>query len=188
MKRQLHLMPIKFSRRVGAEMLRTFANLEPSEEQVDAFTERWSYGAWPWIGGIEVFRETQRLVREIWRGKQEGSEGQIVRMGLASARGENFPQLPIDVAWDEGGLVLRTRDLNDMVWLTLLQNGRRLAVCQNPECKAPFFIRYKRDQKYCSVACGMPARLESNRLWWARHGREWREQREHEKSKSQRRK
>ena len=47
-----------------------------------------------------------------------------------------------------------------------LQNGDRLAYCQNPECPAPYFIRTRKQQKFCTEACAAPAKREAKRKWW----------------------
>lgn len=42
-------------------------------------------------------------------------------------------------------------------WLE--QNVRRLKLCKNPTCQAPYFIRKERNQQYCSKACSSDGQI-----------------------------
>jgi hypothetical protein len=48
-------------------------------------------------------------------------------------------------------------------------NATKLLHCLNPGCPAPYFLRSRKGQRYCSEACAIPSRKASKRLWWARN-------------------
>jgi hypothetical protein len=52
----------------------------------------------------------------------------------------------IEVYWKEGSLRLAPRDLNDFVWLMLLQHKPQVAICANRDggCQTPYFLRWRR--------------------------------------------
>jgi hypothetical protein len=131
----------------------------PSAFVVEKWGDRTSRG---WSDHVQGILEAQQIVRSIWEGKLRGSEDQSVGLGL----GLTVPRRDYDpryfdssivlfhVSWEYGCIWARPRDLNDYVWLSLLQNSKRLAVCANKEdgCPAPYFIRSKPNQKFCSDA------------------------------------
>jgi hypothetical protein len=47
----------------------------------------------------------------------------------------------------------------------LTQITHRMLHCPNPECAAPYFLRKKKGQKFCSPECADPSRRESKRRW-----------------------
>ncbi len=66
---------------------------------------------------------------------------------------------------------------SDPCLLVLLHTKRiadRLRLCPNPNCPAPYFIAYRRGQRYCSDTCAQPAQREFKREWWREHGKDWR--------------
>jgi hypothetical protein len=77
--------------------------------------------------------------------------------------------------------VVGAGDLQDILRLTLgrfewallfcMRSADRLRVCQNNECRAPYFIAQRRSQKYCSEQCAQPSQREFKRKWWADHGK-----------------
>jgi hypothetical protein len=47
---------------------------------------------------------------------------------------------------------------------------RRLAICANPDCISPYFIKKRKTQKYCVAgSCTEQAQREQKRLWWVEH-------------------
>jgi hypothetical protein len=38
--------------------------------------------------------------------------------------------------------------------------------CRNRECPAPYYFARKKNQKYCSPVCALPAQRASKRKWW----------------------
>jgi len=41
--------------------------------------------------------------------------------------------------------------------------------CENKECFAPFFLRKKKGQIFCSPECALPAQKKAKSDWWARN-------------------
>jgi hypothetical protein len=171
----------------AAELLTEFANTRA--EDCERFDSRWfkqTGQAWYAGTGREVgaqsFLQVQQQVQEIWEGKHKDSESQIIAHGLSllvPRQEEGYAdtsQLLFHVSWESGCIWARPRDLGDYVWLSLLQYSRQLAVCGNREngCPAPYFIRKKPNQKFCSDACALPAQREFKRRWFREHGEEWR--------------
>jgi hypothetical protein len=64
----------------------------------------------------------------------------------------------------------------------LIDDAELARYCGNPDCFAPYFFATRRNQKYCSDACSVPAQREFKRQWWAEHGEEWRAKRSSRKS------
>lgn len=175
----LPTFPIRFTK-VAAELLLDFANTR--KDGFARFDLKWGEKGprGSWRGGEENFFETQRTVRDAWEGKA-GPQAVAVGLGL-------LPGLPayydwsmplLRVNWEEGSLWLSPRDLNEYVWLSLLQYSQRLGICANKDngCPTPYFLKSKPNQKYCSDGCALPAQREFKRQWWESHGQQWRRKR-----------
>jgi len=166
----------------GADLLLDFVNTRSEREAFDRFNERWyEKTSHVWVGEIENFVATQQRVREIWEGKKHGDEASIIKWALV--RRPEYEDSSwysfIEVGWEEGTLKVRPRDLNDFIWLLLLQYSSQLAICANREggCVTPYFIRKRPGYKYCSDVCAKPAQQAFKRQWWNEHGEEWRQER-----------
>jgi hypothetical protein len=61
--------------------------------------------------------------------------------------------------------------------LYLLKEAKLTRHCENPGCSTPYFFAQRRNQKYCSGPCSMPAQREHKRNWWRQHGDQWRKNR-----------
>ena len=167
----------------AAEFLSDFANTHA--EDLDRFESKWEQAApLGWSGGVEAFVATQQIVRSIWERRMQGHEAQLISRGL----GLDFPRQEyqdsslaqlVRVDWEGSFFWLSTRDLNDLIWISLLQYSRRLAICANLDngCPTPYFIRSKPNQRFCSDACARPAQRAFKRKWWNEHGQGWRQER-----------
>jgi len=51
--------------------------------------------------------------------------------------------------------------------LQFLAAGDLAKICENPECKHPYFFALRMTQRYCSIECGKPSLRESKRKWWS---------------------
>jgi hypothetical protein len=174
----------------ATELLADFANAHADD--IERFKSKWHkktgevWYSWTGreIGGKPDFLKVQQVVRELWEGKHRGDEDQIIAQGLSLVvprQEEGYvdtSQLLFNVSWELGCLWASPRDLGDYVWLGLLQHSKQLAVCANKddECPAPYFIKKKPNQKFCSEACALPAQREFKRQWFREHGEEWRKQ------------
>jgi hypothetical protein len=196
MKADPHVLTVRYTK-VGAKMLVDFVNTRP--ERFERFNKSWHdktgmFWTGPVDGLAQSFFEVQHTVREIWEGKRQGDEERLVNIGL----GLTYPRpeykdlgtswSPLQVGWSESGFRLAPRDLNDLVWLTLLQHSSHLAICANREggCVTPYFLRRKPAYKYCSDACAKPAQRAFKLQWWNEHGEKWRQKRLRKKTKGRR--
>jgi hypothetical protein len=59
----------------------------------------------------------------------------------------------------------------------LVGRGSKAAVCQHAECPGHYFFASRKNQKFCSPECALPAQRAFKRKWWAKNGRRWRARR-----------
>jgi hypothetical protein len=58
----------------------------------------------------------------------------------------------------------------EAVFAYFRRNWKTAHYCANPDCAAPYFFA-RRNQKFCSPECSLPALRESKRRWWHQHKR-----------------
>lgn len=80
------------------------------------------------------------------------------------------------------------RNLAVSVLLEAIRLGDGLAICANPDCSAPLFIRSRKNQSVCSADCRDAMQRKWQRDWWAKHGRNWRKGSKTRKRRQSRRK
>jgi len=173
----------------AAQLLMDFANTHP--EDLYRFDLKWGERLGKgWPSTVQKIDEAQRAVRAVWDGKFAGDHIVNIGLGFLVPRADYDPNWAdtsltlFHVNWEEGYIWASPRDLNDYVWLSLLQYSKRLAVCANQDgCPTPYFIRNKANQKYCSDGCALPAQQEFKRQWWSAHGEKWRQKRMKQKSR-----
>ena len=71
----------------------------------------------------------------------------------------------------EKGLAFFVDDVWSIVAILFLRDHRakRTAMCANPNCPNPYFIRKRRTQKYCEAGpCVAEALKTQKREWWRR--------------------
>jgi hypothetical protein len=61
--------------------------------------------------------------------------------------------------------------------------GRRLRICPNANCPAPYFLAPRQHQRYCSESCAEFFQRQYKREWWAVNGNRWRAGRSGKKNK-----
>lgn len=67
--------------------------------------------------------------------------------------------------------------------LTVRDLAGKLGHCPNAKCPAPYFIKNRKNQKFCDrPACTAYGQREHKRKWWSEHGAKWRAGRRAEKS------
>lgn len=173
------------------QLLVDFAN-----ERFPYFVKKWQWRrGMAWLGGEEEFKRAQDLVRAVWRGGEGGAMVVTTELGLAVppdwnidgalSRADEEPnplqRSHIYADWDKGTLQLILMDLNEHVWMALLQESRHLAICKNSElggtpggeCSTPYFLKYRPQQEFCSEECAKPRQRETKRRWWDKHGKQW---------------
>ena len=114
-----------------------------------------------------IYRALRDNLRSAWRNDKdaiarlEGMAGVHFRWHFKGKKTELIPE-----------------DLWTAIVLLFLRDHAlgRTAICANPNCTSPHFVRKRSSQKYCeSGPCvEFGARLRAN-LWWAKHGNAWRE-------------
>jgi len=169
------VLAIKFNRK-AARMLVEFVNMEPD---LSKFVPKWG-GIFGLSWSQFDIKSTQRIIRSLWQGKKAGIEGFQIGLSLGLnppnyAEGhEPMIQPPLIVDFRAGGFRVIPRDLEQLIWLVLLQHSRHLGVCQNKKSPGygwphPYFIKYRPEQKYCCDRCAAPAKREAKRQWWNRN-------------------
>jgi hypothetical protein len=175
MTRPRPVLAVKFNKR-AERMLVEFTNIGLKPPADAEFLKKWS-GIFELKGDLNGLRETQRIVRSYWQGMKKGIEAfQIaVSLGLEqpsyAQEGEAIIKPPFAVDVDTGALLLAPHDLEQLVWLTLLQHSRRLGICENAKPDAntrshPYFIKHRLEQKFCSDSCAAPSKREAKKRWW----------------------
>jgi hypothetical protein len=79
-------------------------------------------------------------------------------------------------AAENGQIELIVDDILGMASILFLRDfaARRLGMCANPQCPSPFFVRSRKNQKYCDVpACMVYShRISANNYWARRRAKE----------------
>lgn len=138
---------------------------------------------------LDALKEVRRVLGMAWRRPTVLSRQLCILQLLGTYVGLNGSEVGKaiyegDEFW-AGWLESRV-DPFSLVGLRALQIADRMRYCPNPTCPSPYFIAYRRSQKYCTDACALPAQRELKRAWWKEHGDEWRKARKGLSKKSQR--
>jgi hypothetical protein len=160
------------------------------------FLPRWGFklGVGPVVIGqghkLDSLKEVRRVLAMAWRRPTVLSRQLCILQLLATY--VSLSGLEVEKANYEGDEFwadwLESRvDPFSLVGLRALQIADRMRYCPNPTCLSPYFIAYRRSQKYCTDACALPAQRELKRAWWKEHGDEWRKARKASTKKSRRR-
>ena len=140
------------------------ANLRDDPEAFQAFKARWGdLGKEEKRGGHSAVLEFRDALRELWRRSrlQKTLEiGVLTDAHFSFHRGQGYVQVqPIDF-------------LHGTVMLLLLRDlsRGRTAICANPQCVSPYFVKRRRTQKYCMAGpCTEHSQREHKREWWRKH-------------------
>jgi hypothetical protein len=50
----------------------------------------------------------------------------------------------------------------------------KMAICGNPECPQPYFLKGRKNQRFCDrPACSAYGQRQHKKKWWSEHGEEW---------------
>jgi hypothetical protein len=148
-----------------------FANLRDEPEAIDAFVKRWGPVVTPWNGDahdLQMARAFRHTLRAAWAGDKAALE-------MAQ---RHVAKVVATIRVTGSRIEVEAAEQWVTAYLLFIQDGHagRTAVCENPECVAPYFVRKRNTQKFCEagpcVAYG--ARLRANK-WWHEHGDDWRE-------------
>jgi hypothetical protein len=149
-----------------------FANLRMDSKSIAHFSKLWNQ---PLIDPKQAgdLAELQEWLRAAWRDTtdpvaweaiyQEGARTTRAKWDFRAQRIELTPEY----LWN-AACVLFLRD----------HAAHRTAICTNPQCSAPFFIKARRSQRFCGQGpCTEFAQRERANNWWGKHGNQWRAKR-----------
>jgi len=143
-----------------------------------------------WIGFPPVVDDNQILLfrdqlQKLWRGKDRGM---FLAIWEAYCR-RNHLQTWVVSAWADGTYSVRPNDLLLPLALAIAAGDWmvKMAVCANPACLQPYFLKDRKTQSFCDrPACSSYGQREHKKRWWHEHGTKWRERRAaHRKSANQ---
>jgi hypothetical protein len=140
------------------KLLTTLAN---SQDGLKQFRQK--FRGFSSYGDKQVLKLRDDL-REVWRIPADSSE--IIQEWLDSE-----PALRIAPDPYGGGFTLSPQfsNLPGRLVFAIIRASNMLAVCENPDCPAPFFVAVKAVQRYCSSSCAAPAKRAAKMRWWRRN-------------------
>ena len=149
-------------------------NLTEQEREKLASQQKWEIAVTE--TDVETARSMQTLLREAWKGDALAVEE--IQFGISHHPSqEAFGPPRLTVAPSAKGLVLYAKDLWSFIRVAFLLHFERglTKFCGNPECRTPYFIATRKDQKYCEHgACTTYAQRKYALGWWERKGYELR--------------
>ena len=77
--------------------------------------------------------------------------------------------LELEIDFPSGRAEVKPKTLLDWLVWSLIECRRRLAICANRGCMAPYFVKPHPRAKYCSVACSEIGRQIGQRRWEESH-------------------
>ena len=113
-------------------------------------------------GSAQVVRDLRNEFRKAWRGDRDA----IMWIQYVLNRQVFSFTAP------KHRITLEPKTLYGTVCLLFLRDhlAGKLAICTNPDCQSPYFVRKRNTQKYCeSGPCKEQAQREQKREWWTRH-------------------
>jgi hypothetical protein len=135
-------------------------NLSDEAEAADAYIKRYESGAKPMRRGM--VRLVRDSLRKAWSGDKEALQWAQERLDA-----ERF-----NVTYKRAHLLVEPRSLESTVCLLVLRDraAGKTAICANPGCHSPYFIKKRKTQKFCEAGpCTEQAQREQKREWWTRH-------------------
>jgi hypothetical protein len=117
------------------------------------------------------FTDAQDTLRKAWMG--DASAIQEIKQQVKDA-------LEVNPSVRAKGLELTTDNLWNFICVLFLldEAAGKVGACGNPECASPYFLRKRKDQKYCGCEqCSAYAQQRYALGWWDRKGYELRAKR-----------
>lgn len=154
-------LPAPTPKRVGhserAQIHVDFANLPDQPEAFQLFTRKWG----PLDSSWEEYRHATKLrtrdsLRAAWRG---------VENSFTNPRAMQ----PTELLLQKNHFQIRTHDLMATLMILFLRDhwAGKTAICANPDCVTPYFIKKRKNQKYCEAGdCTAQAQREQKKRWW----------------------
>jgi hypothetical protein len=156
-----------------------FVNMDGTPEAVRTFQRRWQ----PLFDG-EIIPDDSLVLAErdklrlVWKAAWEIEEhksslARDSRTAYERAVDEVVPkELATHFAIEGKRIVLAPHSIWDAINLLFHRDRleHRLAICANPKCLNPYFVRKRKTQIYCQAGpCVEEAQREQKRQWWARN-------------------
>jgi hypothetical protein len=95
---------------------------------------------------LDYFKQFQDVLRSAWKGDDKSIHAIQNRAGYLSPlwMGTQKIQIAVD-------------DLQQLLCLLFLRDraAGKIAVCANPDCPAPFFVRSRKGQRFCTHKCAV---------------------------------
>jgi hypothetical protein len=143
-------------------------NLRDDPAATKAFTDRYESSAQVQYRPIRSHKFVIAIrdwFRKAWRGEEGG-----VQWVQAQLDAEEYA-----ITVRNNQVVMETKSLFGTMSLLFMRDyaAGKIAVCANPDCHSPFFIKKRKTQIYCTAGqCTEQAQREQKRLWWERnHGK-----------------
>ncbi len=127
--------------------------------------------------------ERRDALRQAWRG-EEAVRGELPLQYIEDSAGR---YMKFSWVFKAGNAELVAEDLWSAICVLFLRDraAGKTAVCENPDCPAPYFIRKRKTQKFCEAGpCVDYGARQRAYKWWKAHGNEWRGKKSKRKTKS----
>lgn len=136
-----------------------FANLHDDPKAFRLFKSRW--GPLTRMGDAEHEAELglRDRLREAWGGEENAWSNPKRPLSARLTLGKDRFEIQLPELYQTIGILFQ-RDF----W------AGKTAICANPDCLTPYFVKRRKNQRYCeSGACTAQAQREQKRLWWQRN-------------------
>ena len=137
-----------------------FANLSGTRESVEQFAKLWGrlFGDWKYLKLPRILSFRDRL-RDAW----ESAEHPFLHEQVMGAK----------VTITKKGVELEPFYLLSTIWLLFVRDSwaGKTAICANPDCPNPYFIRKRKTQKYCEAGPCVNEALKGQKLKWWKNNR-----------------
>jgi len=150
-------------------MLVDFANLTDAE--FNCFRRRWSDYTMPKDNGLLLTYRNQ--LRQFWTGSPESQFA--VKIWMDDARqGQGYgPLLPLRPHEGRVGVFIDYSIFPLALAMGATELAAKMAVCGNPECGYPYFLKGRKGQRFCDcLSCLAYGQRAHKRAWWAEHRNE----------------
>ncbi len=173
----------RFSMKDGEKVLEELANLAPGE--CERFWSRWGWLFFYKESDVALLAVRDE-VRQVWWFRPMAER--IIGNWLAWQPPPDtvwLPRLMVDA--DKKWLGPNPANLRSLLAFSVVEYGPRLARCENPDCSRPYYLRSRKNQRFCGVPdCVIVGQRQYKRAWWAKHGKEWRRRRRRRKQRKPR--
>src|ERR1051326_3749852 len=153
---------LRVSSKDGEQPHEAFVNLRNEPEALEAFTKRWGRLQRPTFENANFKYLWLEHLRAAWRDEPEGIEW------VQAILGSEF----FTFNATKGRLSMEPKELLGTICILFLRDYSmgRTALCANPDCHSPYFIKKRKTQKFCEAGpCTEQAQREQKREWWRKH-------------------